>query len=810
MLSRWLTLSAVSVVAAFAQADSQQAIAVLRTNCVSCHGQAMQMSDLRLDSRDGLLKGGAKGPAILSGDSAKSRLMQLVTHAAQPSMPPGRKLSDADLNTLKSWIDAGAPWPKEGGALEVKAPTWWSFKAPVRPSAPDGKASAIDAFIDAEIAKRGLQPTSKASKAALIKRAYYDLHGLPPTYEQVQKFVNDSSPEAWKKLIDELLASPRYGEKWGRHWLDLVRYGDTAGFEQDPYLLDAWRYRDYVIESFNADKPYDQFVKEQIAGDEIWPEEPKARLGTGYFTVGTNRDMLFKVEDINRVEQLTDYVDTTSSLFMGLSVGCARCHDHKFDPIPQRDYYRMQAIFTPAVKHRLFLEYNPARGYDLGLNTREFKLRDMGDEIATIQKPYREKLRKEKIAALAPDLREAFSTEDEKRTPAQRVLVDSNPDVVRIGQDEIYKSLSADDKARIDALGRKLVGMFAGHTSGPIAPAIMDFDRVSPETFMPARGVPGPGVKVGPGLLTALGGTDVPEPPVDAITTFRRKALAEWLASPNHPLTARVMVNRIWQYHFGRGLVATPSDFGTRGMAPSHPELLDWLATEFVARGWSMKAMHRLIMTSDAYQRDAAVSSEAKTKDPQNIWLSHFSRRRVSAEELRDGVLQTSGTLNLKMGGRPVVPPQTKEELYGMSQSPDNFWPVSWNREDHTRRSVYTLARRSYRPPMMEAFDGPDGTLHCARRDESTVAPQSLTLLNSDFAYDQARVFAARLSKESDVSKLVARAYREALAREPNPDELKITADFLRKQQEQTGSLDAACVELARALFNLNEFLYVD
>jgi hypothetical protein len=496
--------------------------------------------------------------------------------------------------------------------------------------------------------------------------------------------------------------------------------------------------------------------------------------------------------------------------FMGLTLGCVRCHDHKFDPIPQRDYYRMQAIFVPAIKHRIFLDYNAARGYDIGLNYREFKLRDIGNEIDTIQKPYREALRKQKIAALADDLRLAFETADEKRTAAMRVLVDSNPDVVRVSQGDIYGALSADDKARIDALGRKLVGMFANHTSGPIAPGLMDFDRVAPDTYMPVRGASGLGQKVGPGLLTALGGTDVPEPPAEAVTTYRRKSLAEWLASPKHPLTARVMVNRVWQYHFGRGLVATASDFGTRGQAPSHPELLDWLATEFVSRGWSMKAMHKLIMTSEAYQRGSNPAAGVQTKDPENVWLSYFSRRRLAAEEVRDSVLQSAGTLNLKTGGRPVVPPQTKEELYGMSQSPDNFWPVSWNKADHTRRSVYTLIRRSYRPPMAEAFDGPDGTLHCARRDASTVAPQALTLMNSDFAYEQARAFSDRLVKESDASKVAALAYRQALAREATPDELRLTVEFLNKQQARTGSLHAAAIELARGLFNLNEFLYVD
>jgi hypothetical protein len=507
---------------------------------------------------------------------------------------------------------------------------------------------------------------------------------------------------------------------------------------------------------------------------------------------------------------LTDYVDTTSSVFLGLTVGCARCHDHKFDPIPQRDYYRMQAIFVPAVKHRIFLDYNAARGYDIQLNYREFKLREIGNEIDTIQKPYREAIRKRKIAALQPDLREAFETPDEKRTPAQRVLVDSNDDDVKVTQDEIYKEVSPDDRARLDLLGRRLVGMYAAHTSGPIAPGVMDLDRVSPETFMPVRGQSSPGVKVQPGLLSVLGGSDIPEPPVEAITTGRRKALAEWIANPANPLTARVMVNRIWQYHFGRGLVATASDFGTRGSAPSHPELLDWLASEFVARGWSVKAMHKLIMTSEAYQRDSSAPADIREKDPQNIWLSHYSRRRLSAEEVRDSVLQSSGTLNLKMGGRPVVPPQTKEELYGMSQSPDNFWPVSWNKQDHTRRSIYTLIRRSYRTPMMEAFDGPDGTLHCARRDESTVAPQSLTLMNSDFAYEQARAFAARLTKEAGVEQVAQRAYRDALSREASPEELKLTVDFLNRQQQRTGSLEAAVIELARGLFNVNEFLYVD
>ncbi len=808
--ARFLAVFAAPAALALAQAEAQRAIEVLATNCSQCHGAQVQMSSLRLDTRDGLIQGGAKGPVLVTGDSSKSRLMAVVTHTAEPAMPPGKKLSDGDLDTLRKWIDAGAPWPKDGGALTVKAPSWWSFQPVKRSDAPSGTGSAIDGFVAAKLKEKGLEAEPAADKFTLVRRAYFDLHGLPPTYEQAQKFLNDSSPDAWAKLIDELLASPRYGEKWGRHWLDLVRYGDTAGFEQDPYILDAWRYRDYVIESFNADKPYDQFLKEQLAGDEFWPEDPDARTGTGYFSVGTNRDMLYKVEDINRVEQLTDYVDTTSSVFMGLTVGCARCHDHKFDPIPQRDYYRMQAIFTPGVKHRIFLNYNAGRGYDIGLNYREFKLRDIGEEIAHIQGPYRSKLRKRKIAALSSPLREAFEAEDTKRTPEQLVLVNANPDAVRISQDDVWKELSADDRARLESLGRRLVGMYAGHTSGPIAPGFMDPDRIAPDTFMPARGQSGLGQKIQPGLLTALGGKDIPEPPAEAVTTFRRKALAEWLADPKHPLTARVMANRLWHYHFGRGIVATPSDFGTRGMKPSHPELLDWLASELVSQKWSLKAMHRVIMNSETYRRASAVSAKAKEQDPENIWLSHFERRRLSAEEVRDSVLQASGTLNLKMFGRPVVPQQTKEELYGMSQSPDNFWPVSWNKEEHSRRSIYLLVRRSYRAPLMEAFDAPDGTLHCARRDASTVAPQSLTLFNSDFAYTQARAFAQRLSKAKDTPEAIRMAFRDALSRDPSEEELRLTSGFLERQTRQTGTPEAAVTELARALFNLNQFLYVD
>jgi len=598
--------------------------------------------------------------------------------------------------------------------------------------------------------------------------------------------------------------SPRYVEKWGRHWLDLVRYGDTAGFEQDPYTLEAWRYRDYVIKSFNDDKPYDRFVKEQIAGDELWPDNPDARTGTGYYRVGTNRDMLFKVEDQNQVEKLTDYVDTTASVFLGLTVGCARCHDHKFDPIPQRDFYRMQAIFAPAVNDRVFLEYNEARFYDIAANYREFKLRQLGDEISRIQKPYREKLRDGKIAKLPPDVQTALKLKPEQRSSDQQALAVQSEDNVKVTDDDVRAALSQADTERLRSIEKRLVSMFAGYSAPPMAPGIIDVGRDAPRTYIALRGNPGaPGDEVGPGFPTALGGGDVPDPPLHAKSTGRRKALAEWLASADNPLFARVMVNRVWQYHFGSGLVRTSSDFGTRAGAPSHPELLDWLATEFAARQWSIKSLHKLIMMSEAYRRSANRTEDARRLDPANSLLSHMNRRRLDAEEVRDAVLEASGSLNLKMGGAPVVPPLEAEELYGIIGKPESAWVVTPNPEEHTRRSVYLIERRTFQHPMFAAFDAPDGVLSCSRRNESTTAPQSLALLNSRFMLEQARALAGKITT-------VDEAWARILERDPTPEERRQAEDFIEKQTARLGSKSAAFAELVRGLLNTNEFLYVD
>ena len=383
---------------------------------------------------------------------------------------------------------------------------------------------------------RNSSPAKEADRRTLVRRAYLDLHGLPPTAAQVEKFVADPAPDAYEKLIDELLASPRYGEKWGRHWLDLTRYGDTAGFEQDPYLLYAWRYRDYVIDSFNNDKPYDRFVKEQIAGDELYPDDPPSMSGTGFYTVGPNRDMLYKVEDINRVETLIDWVDTTGSVFLGLTVGCARCHDHKFDPIPQRDYMALQAIFQPAEKTRVFLQYDAARGYDLAEVGRQVRLYEIADQLSAL--PLGNGRRGGAGAAAAN------TAGGGRGAPAPA------------------PAMKPEDEQKLHAIEQQLVQMYRNYKPGPFSPAIHDVGRDSPtKSYLPARNGRPP-EEVPPGFLSALGGGTVPEPPIDATTTGRRKALANWIGTKDNPLTARVMVNRIWQYHFGKGLVATPSDLG--------------------------------------------------------------------------------------------------------------------------------------------------------------------------------------------------------------------------------------------------------
>ncbi len=787
---------------ASAAGTPEAAVAILQQRCGQCHGDSSGMSGLKVTSRENVLKGGSRGASIVPGKAAESLLYKAVAHTGDLAMPPGGALSAEDTSTIKEWIDSGAAWPSGGAPVAVS--TWWSFRKPQRPQVPAGAANAIDAFIDRKLRAASVTPSPEADKLSLLRRATYDLLGLPPTQEQIDEFLKDSSPNAWEHLLDRLLASPRYGEKWGRHWLDLARYGDTAGFEQDPYLLLAWRFRDYVIKSFNDDKPYDRFVKEQIAGDELFPTEPEARTGTGFYRVGTNRDMLFKVEEINQVEKRNDMVDTTSAVFLGLTVGCARCHDHKFDPIPQKDYYRMEAIFAPAVNDRVFLDYNPARNYDISENSRTFRLWQIGEQIAKIEKPYKDQLRRQKIAALPDDVQAAILAKEDQRTPEQTTLVAKNANAIKVSSDEVMAALKPEDAERLQSISKRLLATFDGYGPPPMSPGLVNGGREAPRTFIAERGNPdAPGDEVHPGFLSVLGGGDIPDPPLHATSTGRRKALAEWIASPENPLFARVMANRIWQGHFGAGLVRTPSDFGVRSGSPAYPELLDWLATEFVNRKWSVKSMHKLVMMSDAYRRSANATDSAREKDPANDLISHMNRRRLESEEIRDASLAVSGDLNLKMEGTPVVPPLSREEMFGMIGNPASAWMVTPEAAEHNRRSIYMIVRRTFQQPMDQAFDSPDGVLTCPRRNESTTSPQSLALLNGGFMMERARSLATKVKSAQD-------AWQRIFGRLPSDEERTEADRFLAKQATLLGSREAANTELIRSLLNTNEFLYVD
>ncbi len=773
---------------------SSAAVRILQANCAQCHNSSVKMSGLDASLRDGLLKGGTRGSALAPGKPEASLIIQAVRRANKLAMPPAKALSEEDVHTLSHWVESGAPWPAEDtSAPKSVGSQWWSFQKLIGPPVPKSDASrgrnAIDEFILEKLSREKLAPAREADRDILIRRLSFSLTGLPAPVQDVDAFVKDKRPQAYGELIERLLASKHYGEKWGRHWMDLVRYSDTMGFEVDSYIADAYHYRDWVIRSFNDDKPYDKFIREQIAGDEFWPEEPDAVTGTGFFCVGPSRDTSPDQTDINREETLTDYVDTTASAFLGLTFGCARCHDHKFDPISQRDYYRFRAVFAPMVKTRVALDRLESEVYELKENVREIQVREAGAQIAMVQARCREKIQASRAAKAG----------------------------TQISDEELRACLSGTELEQLHVIERRLVSIFATYRPKPFACGVADVGDHSPRTLLPIRGVAS-GEPVNAGFPGVFGGEDItdragPREGTGPIplkpTTGRRRALADWIAG--NPLTARVMVNRIWQHHFGRGLVATPSDFGMRGRSPSHPELLDWLAVEFVEHGWSVKHIHRLILNSATYRQSVNPSPEAAEKDPENIYVSHFSRRRLSAEELRDAMLAASGTLNLKMGGRPVVPPLGPEELKELTQRPEEAWIVTGDVAEHSRRSIYLLQKRTFRMSMMEAFDTPESLVTCPRRDSTTTAPQSLSLMNGTFAMTLANVLAARLAAQFTQSEaLVRAAWQETLSRDPSARELKVGEEFLALQIANTGSREAALRELARGLFNLNEFLYVD
>jgi hypothetical protein len=643
-------------------------------------------------------------------------------------------------------------------AAESSAPTerytpaerrHWAFqprKQPVIPKFENDRwaRSAIDAFILAGLKKQGLTPAAPADRRTLIRRVTFDLTGLPPTPAEVDAFVKDRDPLAYEKLVDRLLESPRYGEKWGQHWLDLVRFAETDGFEYDTHRHDAWRYRDYVIRSVNRDESYDQFIREQIAGDEISRINEEDRIAAGFNRLGPLRKNAGNQEVASsRNEVLTEMTNIVGSAVMGVTLGCARCHDHKFDPIRHTDYYRMQAFFAAAQPDDVQLA--------------------SADEQAAY---------KQRVAEI-----------DARMKAMKKQMAAAGA-----GEGDIEKQLAEIEDQKPEPL--------------PSLFSITDDPKTATPIHVLARGdYRNKGQLVHARTLGVLLPDGAPELPDD--TTNPRRKLADWLVAPDNPLTARVIVNRVWLGHFGRGIVATPNDFGRMGARPSNPELLDYLANRFVESGWKFKALHREILLTNAY-RESYAHPNAKLcsdKDPNNDYVWHFERRRLEAEEIRDAALAVSGKLNLKAGGPGVITP-TDPQLVHLLYKPSQ-WKVNSDENEHYRRSVYLIAKRNLHLPMMEVFDAPDYQISCPRRESSTHAPQALELMNGEFANKMSMLLAERLKSEggSDPAKQVELAYPLATGRGPTPKERDVAIRFLK-----TGPLQ----EFALAMFNLNAFLYVE
>ena len=686
----------------------------------------------------------------------------------------------------------------------------WAFQPPRRTAPPSVKArewvrNPIDAFIEEGLEASGLTPSAEADRTTLLRRLSFDLTGLPPSPDEIAAFLGDHSVNAYEKVVERLLASPQYGVRWAQHWLDLARYADTDGFEFDQARPNAWRYRDWVVDALNRDLPYDQFIRLQLAGDEVAPDDPSFFVATGF-----NRcypDMVdLNDQGLRRQNALNDITETTGLVFLGLTIGCARCHDHKFDPIRQADFYRLQAFFSPA---RFRDDYPIAstdrrKAHEGAVAAWRAEVAKIQAAILRIDKPIRDKQAPGLPMGSLDDAVAAYSKPESERSPAEVSLV--------------YEILNRDGRIKAKDWP-SLLGKAAFAERQEWVARLERSKRLAPAPLPTARGIDEVGRKQTPtyflkrGEYTARGpavqpsfpsvlATSAPSITPTAETTGRRRALAEWLTRSDHPLTARVMVNRLWQGHFGRGLVGTSSDFGTMGDAPSHPELLDWLATEFIARGWSLKAVHRLIVTSATY-RQASKPSTARGNDAENLLLGRQNRRRLDGETIRDALLSAAGRLNPALGGPSVFPP-LPSELTKLS-SKGAIWPVSPKAADRDRRSLYIFVRRNLRFPFFEAFDRPDTNASCPKRPVTTIAPQALSLLNSSLSSEAAHALAARVEREvgPSLNAKIERGYLIALGRGPHPAERSLARDFL-------SAPGSSFADYCLALFNLNEFVYID
>jgi mono/diheme cytochrome c family protein len=857
-----------------AEITENEVMPIFQMRCTVCHGKRKQEGGLDLRTQASRMKGGKSGPALVPGKPEESLLMKKVLSG---EMPPAKMLyefavrppSSSEVEVLRHWIEAGAPAsPKTSLAapngthplVSDEDRQFWSFQPPKRPTVPTVQhqgmiRTPVDAFLLQKLEAKSLSFSTPAERLTLLRRATLDLTGLPPSQAEIESYVNDDRSDAYERLVDRLLESPQYGERWGQFWLNAAGYSDSEGIkEEDRIRPDVWRYRDYVIRSFNSDKPYDQFLLEQIAGDElvdykhakdITPTLMDKLVATGFLRMAPDPTYSPSNASIpERINVIADEIEVLASSVMGLTVGCARCHNHKYDPIPQRDYYQLGAILQTAYDPYDWLIPSgdklggmkfSNRSLDIALESEreetarfnapieaEIKRLEAAQELRV--KPLREQLLEERLAALPTsakdELKAIVATPEDKRSDVQKYLADKFQDTLKITAGDLAKrftEFSAELKKSQHAIDEQRQKL----RPKPLIRALYDMGGEPSAAYLMLRGdAQTPGERVEPGvpsvLRVGLAPYKIVSPTANPESSGRRLALARWLIQPNHPLTARVMANRIWMHHFGRGLVASPANFGRTGSPPSHPELLDWLATEFVRSGWSMKAMHRLIMNSNAYRQSSRFDPAIHAADPDNVLLSRMPMRRLEAEALYDSIVKVSGSYDSTAFGPPVeieVKPQGEVVAKGTK--------AGW------RRSVYVLQRRKTPVTILEVFDLPPMSPNCIERRQSTVPTQALQMMNSDLLHQHSRYLAGRLIDEfgADREKQIRALYLRALSRPPTPQEIRqATGEIESLAKQWTGHLVEeksgapvkftaewrALSDFCQAMLSSAAFLYVD
>ena len=850
----------------------REALPILKARCVGCHGAGELMGRLDLRSLASLLKGSQNGPVIVEGSADASILIRKVAAGAMPPPGMGPRVDKDELERLRRWVDTStfAVRADKAGAerqtfTENEAPPiteedrrYWAFRKPEDHPLPPVRdkhrvRTPIDAFVLARLESEGLGFSSEAPKEVLLRRAYFDLIGLPPSPEEMHAFLSDIEHGAYERLINRLLDSPHYGERWGRHWLDAAGYTDTSGSDNDiptiAVLEGMWRYRDYVVKALNDDKPYDRFVTEQLAGDELvdWrnaatysDETIESLVATGYLRTAFDRTgpditNLFK----ERHDVLFGLMEKVSTSLLGLTVGCARCHSHRYDPIPQRDYYRFFALFTAGYnpmdwkqpQHRYLPDVAKPEREEIDRHNAEIQkpLDKLEEDLAGLRQPYQDMLLDKKLGSLPEEIRDdtksALRAEEEKLTDVQRYLLEKFGKKVEVKPEEVDAALEKNEqhKAEKERIERRIATLEGYKRSYGKLQALWDVGP-PPATRLLQRGaVESPGPKVQPGfpeVLSEPGATDAIRP-VEAKgeTSGYRLALAQWLTNPHHPLTARVAVNRIWQHHFGAGIVATPENFGKLGAGPTHPKLLDWLAAGFMKNGWKMKRLHRMIVTSTVYrqssrQTESPAHAAAGKRDPLNKLLWRMNMRRLEAEAVRDAVIAASGKLDRTVGGPAILIEHDSSGLQSIDR--DDATPNA-----RGRRSLYVLARRNYPLNFLEVFDYPLMQTNCNRRINSATPLQSLTLMNDRFVVEHAGHLKDRVnavSENASIEERIEAAYHFALSRKPTSKEMAISQGHLERQRElhrkANFSLEKASAKaftsLCQMLFASNEFLYVE